>query len=375
MKWFTQKILMLFIGLIVVVIFAQGKQSNAAYYSGKTVTILVGFPAGGGADLIARVLAKHIGTNIAGNPKVIVKNMPGGGGIRATNFLKDKGKPDGLTIIWGPWQPFAQVVGQRGMRFKYDKMTFVGGARAAPSVMYVRKDALPKGAENVSGLLQSNKPIRYAAIRPTVFLSMFGRTALDLLGVKYKYVPGYKGGAKVWVAVQSGEGDLAVTSTANYRSSIVPNLVKKGIAVPLLAAPALDDAGNFVRSESLPELPHFLEVYKKVHNGKMPSGLQWEFMKLLVYSFNNLTLAAFGPPNMDKTATEALAKGFYATLSSELFIKELFKRAGVRQVPRTKKHAMSVFNQINNVKPEMVTFIKKFLGKGRKKRKKKVAKD
>jgi tripartite-type tricarboxylate transporter receptor subunit TctC len=341
------------------------------YYAGKTITVLVGFSAGGGTDVTARIMARHLGKNIPGNPTVIVKNMPGGGGIKATNFLKDKGKPDGLTIVWGPWQPFAQIIKQRGMRFKYQEMTFIAGARSDPQVMFMRKDAVPGGATKPSDIMKATKNLRYAAIRPTIALSMFGRPALNLLGVKYRYVPGYKGGAKVRVATRSGEADLGVHGLTGYRSAIEPNQVKKGIVIGLFTAPVKDASGNYVRSKSVPELPHFLEVYKEINNGKMPSGPTWEFMKLFIDFYDLMSHGAFGPPNMNKAAAADLTKGFEATLRSDAFIVEHLKRTGGRLAPRSQERAISVFDKLSLVDPKLVAFTEKFLNPGGAKRKKK----
>src|SRR5262249_47916797 len=68
------------------------------FYEGKTVRINVGFAAGGGYDTYARLLARHLGRHIPGNPTVIVDNMPGAGSLIATNQLYRVAKPDGLTL-------------------------------------------------------------------------------------------------------------------------------------------------------------------------------------------------------------------------------------------------------------------------------------
>lgn len=345
--------------------------AGAQYYKGKTITVLVGFSAGGGTDLTARIMAKHLGKNISGNPKVIVKNMPGGGGLKATNFIKDKGRPDGLTIVWGPWQPFAQITKQPGIRFRYQELTFIVGARSDPQVMFMRKDAVPGGASKPSDIMKATKVLRYAAIRPTVSLSMFGRPALELLGVKYRYIPGYRGGAKVRVATRSGEADLGVHGLTGYRSAIEPNQVNKGIVIGLFTAPVKNAQGKYVRYKGVSELPHFLEVYKEVNNGKMPSGPHWDFMKLFIDLYDLMSHAAFGPPNMNKAATASLAKGFEATLRGDAFVNELLKKTGGRLAPRSKQRALSVFDQLSEVDPKLVAFTKKFLKAGRKKKKKK----
>jgi tripartite-type tricarboxylate transporter receptor subunit TctC len=73
-------------------------QSAEDFYRGKTVTILVGFTAGGGYDLYARLVGRHIGRHIPGNPSVVVQNMPGAGSMKATQYVYGVAAKDGLTL-------------------------------------------------------------------------------------------------------------------------------------------------------------------------------------------------------------------------------------------------------------------------------------
>ena len=69
-------------------------------YKGKTIRVIVGFPSGGGADAEGRVLARHLGKYIPGNPTLIAQNMPGAGGLTASNWCEELAKPDGLTLYY-----------------------------------------------------------------------------------------------------------------------------------------------------------------------------------------------------------------------------------------------------------------------------------
>ena len=75
-----------------------GAQSVEEFYRGKTVNILVGFTAGGGYDLYARVLGRHLGRHIPGNPQVVVQNMPGAGSLKATQYVYGVAPKDGTTL-------------------------------------------------------------------------------------------------------------------------------------------------------------------------------------------------------------------------------------------------------------------------------------
>src|SRR5262245_9433086 len=73
-------------------------QSVADFYRGKTVTLIVGYSTGGGYDTYARILARHIGRHLPGQPAVVVQNMPGAGSLRAANYLFNVAPKDGSVI-------------------------------------------------------------------------------------------------------------------------------------------------------------------------------------------------------------------------------------------------------------------------------------
>ena len=107
----------------------------ADYYEGKTISIIVGFPAGGGVDAAARVMADHLSKHIEGRPDVIIKNMAGGASIKAQNFVFEKARKDGTIVFFGPWFPISQIVNAPGIRFRYEKFTVVAAMAAGQAVL------------------------------------------------------------------------------------------------------------------------------------------------------------------------------------------------------------------------------------------------
>jgi tripartite-type tricarboxylate transporter receptor subunit TctC len=113
---------------------ANDSFAAAPFYQGKTVRVTVGFSAGGGFDLWARVVARHIGKNIPGNPTVIVENVTGAGGLIQTNQLFKGTKPDGLTIghINGGLI-LGQMLGQPGYVPRTRRTMYLPSARGVAS--------------------------------------------------------------------------------------------------------------------------------------------------------------------------------------------------------------------------------------------------
>src|SRR5688572_4149865 len=100
-------------------------ESVAEFYAGKTVTIVVGSDVGGGYDANARLLSRHIGKFIPGNPTVIVQNRPGGGSIIAANYIYNVAPKDGTTI--GMVQrgiPLFKLTNQPGVQYDPEKYTW-----------------------------------------------------------------------------------------------------------------------------------------------------------------------------------------------------------------------------------------------------------
>ena len=118
-------------------------QSVADFYKSKDVEIIVGYGAGGGYDLTARALARHIGKYIPGNPKVIVRNMPGAGSIVAANHVNNIAPKDGSTIgVYADFLPIVKLLGLEGVQFDPIEVNWLGAVtqRETPT-LGVRTDA------------------------------------------------------------------------------------------------------------------------------------------------------------------------------------------------------------------------------------------
>lgn len=340
---------------------------SADFYAGKTITLLVGFGAGSGNTTQARIFQRHLGKFIPGNPKIIVKNMPGGGTVKAKNFLYEKARPDGLTVVFGPIFAFNQIINAPGVRFRYEKFAFLGGAVAAPRVMFMRRDAVPGGARTSADIMKAGQ-LKYVAVRPTVILSLYGRPALDMLGLKYRYIPGHRGGGKVRAAVQSGFGNIAMHGMSGYRASVANTQVKDGTSMPLWYFPLKNEKGEFEKSPLAPDMPSFLDIYREI-TGKAPSGPHWKFLNL-VADLDQLHNSILGSPKMTAAAVAAFSKGYYALLDDQKFQAEAKRIIGSNYIPRSTAFAKQFFQNLTKLDPEMVRYSKAYLARGGKGKKK-----
>jgi tripartite-type tricarboxylate transporter receptor subunit TctC len=179
-------------------------QSAAEFYKGKTVTFYVGLSPGGGYDLNARLVAKHIGKYIPGQPEVIVKNMPGGGGIVMTNYVANAAPKDGLHI-GAPQRgiPFVPLLDEASQA-KYDplKLNWIGSANADTSVAVVTKKAGVKSWKDLRA-----KEVIVAGTGVGTESVVVPYVLRNILGFKYKVIAGYPGGSEMNLAMQRGEVD------------------------------------------------------------------------------------------------------------------------------------------------------------------------
>src|SRR6187431_1494349 len=112
------------------------------FYKDKTIRIIVGFTSGGLYDQYARLLARHMGKYIPGNPTVIVQNMPGAGSLSATNYIYGVAKPDGLTLgMPGSGIYLDQLLGRKEAMFDVTKLLWLGSVDQRDLVLYMRADA------------------------------------------------------------------------------------------------------------------------------------------------------------------------------------------------------------------------------------------
>jgi tripartite-type tricarboxylate transporter receptor subunit TctC len=244
--------------------------AQAADFAGKTVEWIIPFGVGGGSDKWARFYAPWIGKALPGEPTVVVKNEPGGGSITATYRFAARAKPDGLTFIGtsGSTQ-FPYLLGDRRVKYEYkDWPIFL--ASATGGVVYISTSFGVKSAKDIISL--KDKKLLYGSSGATS-LDLVPILGFELLGLNVEPVFGIKSRGDARLGLERGELTIDYQTTSAYLSQVVP-LVKEGKVVPLWSWGTLDADGNLARDPTVPDLPHFGEVYEAI-TGKKPSGSAW----------------------------------------------------------------------------------------------------
>ena len=321
----------------------------AEFYAGKTVTIISPVAGGSGLDRLARAFARYWPKYIPGKPKIIVKNMPGGGFVKALNYTYERAKPDGMTVYWGPWKPSAVLSGQPGLRYIPEKFELIGTG-GSYYITLIRTDVAP-GIKNPIDVLKSPR-FSVGGRSATLVIDVLGNLSMEMLGVKYRFVPGYRGMNKIRPAIAANEVQAVNSGHVGYHVFFKDNEIKSGKVTALWYHPVFDINGNPATSSAFPGVSSFVDVYRQVH-GKAPSGPDWEAYKWYASVPASMSMSVFAPPGTPKAAVAALRKGHAATTRDKEYNASMTKRIGAPLRFISVEQGRQLLNSYRNVPPEV----------------------
>src|SRR5262245_5598712 len=183
---------------------APAAAAEADFYAGKSIALLVGFSAGGGYDVYARTLARHMGRHIPGNPKLIPQNMPGAGSLKAVNYLYNVAPKDGTTIAaFAPGVVFEPLLGRsEGTQFAAPRFTWLGSISQEVSVCAFIKAAAIRTWRDMQ-----TKSYVIGASGGGAESDVFPNVLRKLFNLPLKIVTGYPGGTEIILAMERREVD------------------------------------------------------------------------------------------------------------------------------------------------------------------------
>lgn len=334
--------------------------ARAGFYDGKSITVLIGYGPGSGVTLTARNFAKFWKPNIPGKPNLIIKNMPGGGALKAQNFFYEKARRDGLTLIWGPTAWVGRLIGAPGVRAKYEEFEVIGSFKNE-YISYTRKDLRPGlRLTKAADLLKSKTPIVIGCTRPSSNLCILHRLGFEILGVPHRLVAGFRSTPKTMRAIMQSEVDTHTTPGRTYRAVVEPAFKKDDRGLGLYYYPLLDKAGNPLKNPDFPDLPSFTDVYKEIHGGKMPSGVRWQAMQMINNVISQFNSAAYAPPGTPKEALAVLRASFRKTLTSKGYPEFHRKAMMVGLKPTALDDHRKFLATFLKSNPKLVALLKKY---------------
>lgn len=302
------------IGLISIAASPARADSIADFYKGKTVTMIVSSAAGGGYDYFARTLAKHMFVHIPGKPSIVVRNMPGAGGVIAANFVANSAPKDGLTIASVQSNvPFEPLLANKRAKYNPTQLNWIGTPSMETGLLVV---LAKHRANSIQDAMKMR--LRAGASGYSSAPSMYARVLNAVLGTKLDVVIGFRGQTGAFQAMEKGDID---TYGVTYWSSLVTTKKKwlrdKKVRILLHYGPE--------REKALANIPHAGDLVQKP-----------EDRALLEASYGPLR---FGRPfvmagNVPPDRIAAMRKAFLATLADAKFQKEAKRRKLVINKPR-----------------------------------------
>ncbi len=280
-------------------------QSPADFYKGRNVDLYVGYSVGGAYDLYARVIARHLGKHIPGNPTIVPKNMEGAGSLRLANWLYRVGPKDGSALgTIGRGTAFDPLLGSRGAQFQADKFTWIGSANNEVSVCVAWKTS------GITSLEQTlSKELIVGGTGQAADTDQFPRILNGVLGTKFKIVTGYPGGNDVTMAMERGE----VNGRCGWSWSSVLATHKRWVddkSIAVLAQLSLS------KHPDLPDVPLIMDFAK--------SEDQQQIFKL-IFARQVMGRPYLAPPGVPADRAAALRQAFMDTLKDPEFLAEAEK--------------------------------------------------
>jgi tripartite-type tricarboxylate transporter receptor subunit TctC len=291
-----------------VLVSAGGDVGHAqTFYEGKIVRINVGFAAGGGYDTYARLLSRHLGRHIPGNPTLIVDNMPGAGSLIAANHLYRVAKPDGLTLAHYNGVLFlGQVLGQPGIEFDSRKFELIGAAVKEDVACAMTKAS---GITSLEKWMAAKTPVKLGGVAPGAAPDNTARILKAALGLPIQLVSGYKGTADIRLAAEAGEVAGACWAWDSMKVTWRQAL-DAGDAVPVLQ----------VVAKKFPDLPNvpLAITFAKTDEARQLIQVGVQYAGAFARPFAV-------PPGTPKERVQALRRAFQETLRDNALVAEAEK--------------------------------------------------
>lgn len=326
--------------LVISAVPVLAQPSVEQFYRGKTVTVVVGSAAGGGYDLYARLVARHLGRFVPGNPTIVVQNMPGAGSNRAAGFVAVQGARDGTVmgtvmasaIMW-------PLISDQPLQHDPSKFLMIGSVNHSVYYCLVRADAPVKTFEEAF-----EKQVIIGTSGEGATLREMPVMLVNILGVKFRLVGGYTGSRDIILAMERNE--VHGMCGMDWSSMVTQrrDWVESGFVRPLVQE---DLIGH-------PELTK-QKVPLAVNFAKTQTDRQ---VMEIMYSGNMFGRPYMFPPGVPQERVDAFRKAFTQMVQDEQFLAEAAK-AQMEVSPMTGVELQDVVAKLYAMPPEVVEKLKR----------------
>jgi tripartite-type tricarboxylate transporter receptor subunit TctC len=336
-------------GLLVFALWSSELGAQAPFFQGKTIRIVVGYPAGSAHDQWARLIAPQLGKYLPGNPAVIVQNMAGAGSMVAANYVYGVAKPDGLTLgVVNAALYFEQLLAHKEVQFDWSKFSWVGSSTRTNAMLYMWANTPYKTIHDV----------RNAAVPPKCGATGTGNTGYYMpklleqtIGAKFNLVTGYQGGADIELAVERGEVQCrAFTVQVFFAREPFPIWRSKGLVRVLVQTGKKRDA-------RLPDTPLLSELMDQYQTADVSRRLA----TVMLGSGEFGSYPTIGSPVIPAEQVKALRAAYAHAFTDAAFVAEA-KKKGLEPELLAGEELESLAKEATVQSPEVIAGIKKFVG-------------
>jgi tripartite-type tricarboxylate transporter receptor subunit TctC len=321
-------------------------QDGEAFYRGRQLTLIVGYGTGGGFDVYARLVGRHMTGFIAGQPNVMVQNMPGAGSLRAVNYLYNVAPKDGTTFshFGRNMIMLGALKNSKNVMFEPDKLTWLGSSSSFQDdayILIVREDAPFK---TIADVTRADGP------RLIIGGSAEGSTSNDVpviladtIGLRFQMVKGYPDSAALNFALEKNEIQARMVDLSGIRTTR-PDWLKPGGGYRVLV--------QFGRETRHPDLASAPTARELAINDAARTLI---ILSELPYKFSRPFAA---PPNLPPERAAILQKAFMATHTDPAFLEEAI-RAGLDISPVGPEAVAASIREIERAPVEVLDYLRK----------------
>lgn len=338
------------LALLLLLHLSSNVDAQTPFYEGKTLRIIVGYPAGTTHDTWARLHAQYMSKYIAGNPNFVVQSMTGAGSMVAANYVYGVVKPDGLTLgTFNAALYFEQLIGRNEVQFDWPKMTWIGSSTPATRLFYIRTDS---PYTTIPDLRKAAEPPKCGSTGRGTTGYILPKLFEETLGIKLPVVTGYPGGTEVDLAIEKGEIQCNSTSlSVFFGREPFHSWRKKGFVRVLIQT-------GRTRDSRLPDVPTIYELMDQYKTPEASRRLTTVFLD--AGRFGSWPIVS--SPGVPTDRVKILREAFMKAVADPTFVADANKKQLDVELIRG-EDLEALAKEVTNQPPEVTERLKELLGK------------
>jgi len=311
-------------------------QPVESFYRGKTINLIIGYPPAGANDVYARLVARHLGRHISGNPAVVPRNLPGAGSLLAASRIFNAEPKDGTTLgLLVPTIPLDEKLENPAAKYRAADFNWIGRMAPAPNITFIMATSAVKtisdAFDNVAVLGATGRSASNS-IYPTVLN--------NVLGTRFRIVNGYEGSAAAMIAMERGEVE-GHSSTYDSVKAVHPDWIT-------------DKRVNIVVQYSLRRHPELADVPTSVELARTD---EQRAILNAVASAAEIGKFILSTPGVPADRVTALRRGFAAMVRDDEFVAEA-RKLRIELLPLAGEELQQIVRSVQDLSPDLTQKIK-----------------